>query len=242
MFVRIARELAARGRAVLRFDFAGMGDSGGTFAGFERLDGDIAAALDFFPRVCPRVARFVLLGLCDGATAAAYYAHTDPRVVGLVLLNPWVHTERGEAKVLVRQYYVTRLLQAEFWRGLLRGEVSIGASIGDLLRKLRRAYTNAQADTPHEADFVVRVREALERFSGRVLVAASGNDYTAAEFLELWSTDARWRTIRESSELVSLPAADHTLSSREHMLQLCGVVSEWCRRQWPAARAAVARS
>jgi exosortase A-associated hydrolase 1 len=242
MFVRIARELAARGRAVLRFDFAGMGDSGGSFGGFERLDRDVAAALDCLQRVCPRVDCFVLLGLCDGATAAAYYAHTDPRVVGLVLLNPWVHTERGEAKVFVRQYYVARVLQVEFWRGLLRGQVSIGASIRDLLRKLRRAYANEKADPPHEADFVDRMREALMRFSGRVLVAASGNDYTASEFMELWSTDERWRAIRESAELVSLPAADHTLSSREHVLEFCDVVSEWCSRQWPAARAAVARS
>jgi exosortase A-associated hydrolase 1 len=242
MFVQIGRELAARGRAVFRFDFAGMGDSGGSFRGFERLDGDVAAALDCFRRVCPRVNRFVLLGLCDGATAAAYYAHTDSRIVGLVLLNPWVHTQRGEAKVFVREYYAARLLQAEFWRGLLRGEVLIGASIRDLLWKLRRAYATDRGDSPGDADFVDRMREALMRFSGRVLVAVSGNDYTASEFVTLWSTDPRWRTIRESAEVVSLPAADHTLSSREQLLELCDAVSQWCRLQWPAASAAIGSS
>ena len=43
-FVLLARSLAALGTPVLRFDLAGMGDSGGKFAGFERSATDIRAA------------------------------------------------------------------------------------------------------------------------------------------------------------------------------------------------------
>ena len=45
-FVLLARALAARGTPVLRFDLAGMGDSDGEFAGFERSAADIRAAID----------------------------------------------------------------------------------------------------------------------------------------------------------------------------------------------------
>ena len=44
-FVLLARELAAAGYAVLRFDYRGMGDSGGEPRDFERVSVDIAAAI-----------------------------------------------------------------------------------------------------------------------------------------------------------------------------------------------------
>ena len=37
-----------------------------------------------------KAARFVLVGLCSGADHALAFGHTDPRVAGLVLLDPWM--------------------------------------------------------------------------------------------------------------------------------------------------------
>ena len=39
----------------------------------------------------PQVQRVALFGLCDGASAAAMYADRvdDPRVIQLLMLNPW---------------------------------------------------------------------------------------------------------------------------------------------------------
>ncbi|MDQ2695687.1 MAG: hydrolase 1, exosortase A system-associated, partial [Pseudomonadota bacterium] len=67
-FVLLARDLAAAGIPVLRFDYRGMGDAGGDFAGFEGVDDDIAAALDAFFARCPGLREVVLWGLCDAAS------------------------------------------------------------------------------------------------------------------------------------------------------------------------------
>ncbi|MCC8999300.1 MAG: hydrolase 1, exosortase A system-associated, partial [Candidatus Contendobacter sp.] len=91
-FVLLARDLAQAGVPALRFDYRGMGDAEGEFAGFERIDADIAAAVDVFFTQVPGLQDVVIWGLCDAASAALFYAWLDPRIAGLVLLNPWLRT------------------------------------------------------------------------------------------------------------------------------------------------------
>lgn len=228
MFVHIARELSAHDYPVLRFDFAGMGESEGAFPGFDRLDDDVKAAIDQLQDRYPRLDRFVLLGLCDGASAAMLYGSSDPRVAALVLLNPWVHTETGEAKAYVWHYYPRRLLQRDFWRALLSGNVEIFASLADFAAKLRRTLfggpTKSRGST---GNFIDRMCAALGAFQGKVLVVASDNDLTAAEFTELWNKKPSWKKISQRAQFVSLSDADHTLSSVNSMQQFCDVVGEW---------------
>lgn len=132
-FLLLARSLAAGGYPVLRFDHRGIGDSDGPYPGFEALDADIAAAIDAFVIHCPEIEEVVLWGLCDAASAILFYAHRDPRVAGIVLLNPWVRTPAGEARAYLRHYYLRRLGERDFWRGLLAGKVKPAAAAGSLL-------------------------------------------------------------------------------------------------------------
>ena len=227
MFVRMAREFARRRYPVLRFDFAGMGDSEGIFAGFEHLDGDVRAATDALSAACPALERIVLVGLCDGATAAAYYASTDGRVRGAVLLNPWVHTETGQAKTYLWHYYPRRLLQRDFWRALIGGEVSVAASIADFAAKLARLLPGRKDGRAVAGSFIDRMRAALEVFRGEVLLVASEKDFTAAEFTALLSSDPRWAKVRKTARLVTLDEADHTLSRAVDMQKFCSAVCDW---------------
>jgi len=114
-FVLLARRWAAAGVPVLRFDCRGKGDSGGEFIDFEHLDDDIAAAVDALVARRPAVREVILWGLCDGASAILMYAHRDPRVAGVAIVNPWVRTEDGIARAYLKHYYARKLVQAAFW-------------------------------------------------------------------------------------------------------------------------------
>ena len=78
----------------MRFDVRGMGDSTGEQRPFDEMDNDVGAAADYFRKNVPGVDRVILWGLCDSACATCLYAPLDPNVAGLILLNPWVRTER----------------------------------------------------------------------------------------------------------------------------------------------------
>ncbi|MEX2123353.1 MAG: hydrolase 1, exosortase A system-associated [Woeseia sp.] len=219
-FVLMARRFAAAGIPVLRFDVRGMGDSEGQPRSFESLDDDIRAAIDCFTATLPGLTKIVLLGLCDAASANLIYCHTDPRVSGLILLNPWVRTTQGEAKTYLRHYYMQRLLQKTFWRKVLAGEFTVGRSLREFFHSLRAARISTSARQSAEkqttGSFVERMRSGLVSFRHSILVIISGRDLTAQEFMDLSKVDKHWRiAVRQSSSVIhEFPDADHTLSSR----------------------------
>src|SRR5258705_4562348 len=120
-FLLLARRLSAAGFPCLRFDYRGMGDSPGHFQGFEHVGAYIRAAIDALIAHAPGVRRVLLWGLCDAASAALLYASSDPRVIGLVIANPWVRSPATEARARVRHYYLRRLFSADFWKKVLSG-------------------------------------------------------------------------------------------------------------------------
>ncbi len=88
--VKLARTVAKNGIRTYRFDSSGIGDSetrafGGSHEG--RLVGEISEVMDELA-LQEGITRFVLCGLCSGADAALATAAVDPRVVGIVQLDP----------------------------------------------------------------------------------------------------------------------------------------------------------
>ena len=230
-FVQWARALAAAGTPTLRFDARGMGDSTGDMRPFTDLGADIGAAIEALRAACPEVERIVLCGLCDGASAALLYLHErrDPRVCGLVLLNPWVRSEQSQARTFVKHYYLQRLLDRSFWAKLLRGQVARRA-VQDLARHLRQARQakptpGASATLSYQAKMAL----ALEALHGPVLLLLSGDDYTAKEFQEHCAADAAWGDILRRPGLlrIELPGADHTLSATADRLALESISARW---------------
>ena len=69
---------------------------------------------------------------CCGACAmrhpaCLFYARRDPRISGLVLLNPWVRTDAGWRRPMSNINTRQRLLSREFWGKLLGGGVVCAA-------------------------------------------------------------------------------------------------------------------
>jgi len=235
-FLQLARHLAAAGYPVLRFDYRGMGDSGGQPRDFRGVDEDIRAAVDALLATDPRLRSVVLFGLCDAASAALMYAASDPRVRGLMLANPWVRTEVGLAQAYVEQYYGGRFLQLTFWRKLLSGRLNLRASVGGLLRAVRLSRGGRAADGGRAAPgFIGAMLRGWQSFRGPVLLLVSGRDLTAQEFVTLCREDGGWHQLLARGDVSrqELPEADHTFSSAASTESANRACSRWLSTTFP---------
>lgn len=237
-FVLLARHLAQADVPVLRFDYRGMGDSGGAGRNFERIEDDIRAAIDCLLKEVPQIEEVVLWGLCDAASALLMYAPADPRVSGVVLVNPWIRTEQTAAQTYLRHYYLERLRDPAFWRKLASGEFRIGTALSSLLQTLRRAFVRRTATAVRQttqeavnAPFPERMLIGLQNFRGRVLVILSGDDITANEFKDTTARSRAWVRAFADPRVTrrDLPAANHTFSRREWRDQVSRWTAEWLR-------------
>jgi hypothetical protein len=106
LYVRLVRELARMGFSSLRVDLTGRGDSPGVpgltdqqsvAADYEEIVGVVESRLGRLP--------LVLGGLCSGADDAIRLAPVDPRVIGMLLLDPVCDRDDGfRARAVVRKY------------------------------------------------------------------------------------------------------------------------------------------
>lgn len=228
-FTLLARHLAQHGHAALRFDYRGMGDSAGETRDFEAVGADLGAAIETLLRSRPALRRVALFGLCDGASAALLYLHDrpDPRVCGLVLLNPWIRSAAGLARVHVKHYYLQRLGQPEFWRKLLRGGVGRQA-LAALAANVRLLWQPASA-TAGRPGFQARMASAAAAFGRPMLLLLSENDFTAKEFADHAAQSAAWqgRVAQADCRRHQLAGADHTLSERDHLEAAHSLIVQW---------------
>ncbi|WP_395403764.1 hydrolase 1, exosortase A system-associated [Pseudoduganella sp. UC29_106] len=249
-FALLARDLAAQGIPAMRFDYRGMGDSGGDLRNFEMVQDDLRAAVDAFLHAVPGLQEVVLWGLCDAASAAMFHAHADRRVAGLVLLNPWARTEDGLARATLKHYYRDRLLQPALWKKIVSGQFDFRGALRSFAGVLGAARGKAPADEPAPAPEAAapapvysvgappggpglhgRMLEGMQRFGGPVLFIFSGADLTAQEFLDMTKASRRWQDLLAAPRVQqqTLQAADHTFSRREWRDQVAAWTGEWVR-------------
>ncbi len=197
IFVKMARDLASRGIAALRFDFRGSGDSEGNFEDMT-LGGEISdtiKALDWIEQNAENedldAARIGLLGLSMGGLVAACTAGRDKRVKALAL---W-----GAVSDLNASLARNQKDRKDSIRPTPSGLVDYG---GNLLGK------------PFFAEFPkIRPVEEIAKFRGPVLILHGTNDdrepasNADAYFAAVSRRDPRNRKIL-------IEGADHTFSSQ----------------------------
>lgn len=233
LYVTLARWLAASGFLGLRFDFSGVGDSA---ARADHMPFDRSAVIETREAMdwlsgARSVDRFILTGICSGATFSLQAASLDPRVVGVVLINfqgavesevrSFV-AERSEA----RHVWQVSLFSARSWAKLLTGRAdyrgiarTVGTKLGDVLTRRRRLLPQAEAD-------LARVRGLLER-GVRVLAVYSAGD-PGWDYLGFALGD---RVGREGAganlSVVTVPGADHTFTPFESRERLLKLIDDW---------------
>lgn len=233
-FTLLARDLARAGIPSMRFDYRGMGDSDGDLHTFENVHEDIRSAVDAFLERCPGLESVILWGLCDAASAAIFYARHDPRICGLVLLNPWIRTTAGEAKARLKHYYLSRLTNPALWQKLLSGKFHFRNSFRDLFKSA--SALTGPAPLGEKGDLLAlpdRMRNDLGKFNGRILLILSGNDLTAREFDDATKASSSWRKLLGEPRVQrhDLIDADHTFSCRHWRDQVSAWTQEWISAQ-----------
>ncbi|WP_051432351.1 hydrolase 1, exosortase A system-associated [Rhodovibrio salinarum] len=218
-FVDLARDLAAAGIAVFRFDYRGIGDNAANHPGFPNIAPDIEAGLAAFRAAMPEVTCIALWALCDAVPAAAGIAARTPDVVGIAAVNPWIREPETHDRALLRHYYLKRPLQRDFWTNLLRGRTHTRDFSRLAQRALARAASRVtrrnrsdETSTPTDESLAARVVTDLARVRGNVLVLLSEQDLTAREFDDAVQPMPGWQRLMETSRLqrVHLADADHT--------------------------------
>lgn len=233
-----ARQFAANGFPVLRFDFKGMGDSYGEFLDFDNTDGDIKSALDQFFAAVPSLKGVVLWGECNASSASLFYAHKDPRVRGIVMINPWVRTEQGQAKAVVKHYYLNRIMQKSFWRKVFSLQFDVIGSLRSAKEMIATARgkpaANAGARVVQEDSRPLpeRMFDGLKRFRGQIMLIMSGRDMVSKEFDDLLQSRPEWKLelAVHQAERHDLQYADHTFSCKEWRDQVGNWGVDWLKR------------
>jgi len=236
IFVRLARMLAEAGHLAVRFDLSGIGDSEARSDGLAPLDAalaDIREALDSL-EAARQVRRVILIGLCSGADHSIIYGGQDPRVVGVVLIDPSVPRTRG--------YYVRHYRGRMFrWRSWL----NFASGRHPFWRMVRKALTPvppATVDEPHlepPPDLqAAQVRKFLENAYARTV--AAGVDVMAIftggredqhndprQLLEAFPGVAFGSRL----DLECISSADHTFTAQAERCRLMNLVLDWISRR-----------
>lgn len=230
------------GLASVRFDFPGYGDADGIPGNFI----DHAHALEQIPdQLCSYFGKprpLVFFGLCDGATAALL-ASTKINPLALMLLNPWLRIEQNHSAVMLKFYYLNRLMSAAFWQKVGRGEWNIKQSLSSLFRFLKRApISTAKTDSDRKQQngespsFLQAsestdqtVRRALQywlQYKGPVQLVLSSADLTAAECRQLLQ-QKKYRKLAQQADITEISNANHTVTDPAHFDLLVEVTTRW---------------
>jgi uncharacterized OsmC-like protein/alpha-beta hydrolase superfamily lysophospholipase len=205
--VNLSRALTREGMAVLRFDFTGLGESGGDLAttNFSSTVADLVAAAEFLAaRGLPPM---LLAGHSLGGAAAVVAAPRIPSLRALATLcapsDPW---------------HLARLL------GVDEGSPPAEEALVDLGGQPFRVTRQLLEDLKEAS-----VEQALHRIELPLLVLHSPED----GIVEISHATRLFRAARGPRSFVSLDGADHLLSRREDADYAGRVIAAWASRFLP---------
>jgi pimeloyl-ACP methyl ester carboxylesterase len=227
MYVTLSRLLAANGRMVVRFDFSGIGDSEPRSDRLSPLIAclaEIKEVLDSLENT-QRVSRFILVGLCSGADHAALYAHTDPRVVGLVLMDP---TLPPTARYYFH-YLIQRLSNLRSWISVISGRSGLVRLMSAHLRNRMRAQGGMEDLNLHNLQFSAHLAKCYRAAAARgikmlsVFTSVSARHTYQRQMIDAFPEASSHGALR----LEFFPDSDHLFSAERERTRLYRVIMDW---------------
>lgn len=169
IWVRMARRLAREGHPVLRFDYAGLGDSVGEMVCYELETPAVPELSAAFDLLASRGAtEIIVVGTCYGSRTALVGSAGDPRVRGVYLLAPPVRSGRkgtGGADHLAQQHGSAVLAMNALKPRNIRKLVQDKRSRASAMRIMeRKAHSIAQRLRPDEEPPAEPSRDAAPDF------------------------------------------------------------------------------
>ena len=223
--VRLARRLAARGIASVRFDLSGLGDSErapGELDPFEQWILDTRAVMDQ-AQAEGLGERFAMVGLCSGAEVAYRTALQDPRLAGLVLWDGHAHpTWRSRVRALA--FRARRAGLAGLVRkagGRLVGWLSPAAADA--------APAGGGHEVPSRDEYGARLQRLDDR-GVRLLVMFCGGEPEWYNYRDQFRDAFRAFPFVRRVELQRLEEADHLLTLPAGRARFLAHVDDWVGR------------
>ncbi len=233
MYVTLSRLLAGSGYMVVRFDFSGIGDSdkpNHDLTPLESALSELKEVLDWL-QMSKKINRVVLVGLCLGADHAVLYSATDPRVVGLVLMDP----SMPPTLRYFRDYVWGRLLNVRSWINVGLGRNSRVLTmvtervVGGLFKDWEPRYPTGSH--PKLRSHAQRIYQASVNRGVKFLVIFTGGWHQAsyAEQLVEALPNVDFSGLLRSEFLRD---CDHTFKPEASRTQLRKLVLEWLRENY----------
>jgi pimeloyl-ACP methyl ester carboxylesterase len=226
MYVTLSRALASSGHMVVRFDFSGIGDSGKPNDDLSPLESslsDLKDVLDWLQNT-KNISHIVLIGLCMGADHAVRYAAIDPRVVGVVLMDPSIPPTFR----YFRDYLWDRLLNARSWFNIAFGKSRIRWMLVD--RLMAGLFKNWQPRYPaliHPKlrwQFEQIYQASVDRNVKFLVVLTAGGFQTYAEQLVDALPGVNFSNLLRSEFFRD---CDHVFRSEASRMRLQKLILEW---------------
>lgn len=230
LHVQLARELASRGVASLRYNLSGIGESLAVAApgsSLARAADELGQALDWLQAEYGHK-HFVLFGLCSGADDALAAAVSEQRVIGLSLMDGcgfrtpqfYPHWFRLKYWPKLRNLHKWRALSWSCWQKLVPGCAAQGQASSMPLGQDIREFADVQTCQTQVSCLLERQVALQWIYTGGAI------DYYAypGQFFDMFPKLSPCDLL----SIQHLPQIDHLASLRADREQVLHLVSNWC--------------